>query len=83
MNDEITVLSIENIDYVVLEKIEKENHEYLILFEDENPKNILLVEYFKKTSQVEEIEDQKLINEIFTEFFNRHPDIKKKCEEQR
>ncbi len=77
MNEEITILTIDNIDYVVLEKILKNEHEYLILFEEENPKNILLVEYYKKSSQVEEIEERKLKVEIFEEFFRRHPEFKK------
>ena len=77
MNDEVTVLTIDNIDYIVLEKIMKNKNEYLILFEDENPKNILIVEYFKKTSQVAEIDDTNLKNEIFEEFFKRHPEVKK------
>ena len=77
MNEEVTILTIDNIDYIVLEKIAKEGKEYLILFEDENPKNILIVEYFKKTSQVAEIDDAKLKNEIFEEFFKRHPEVQK------
>ena len=77
MNDEVTVLTIDNIDYIVLEKITKDENEYLILFEEDNPKNILIVEYFKKTSQVAEIDDVKLKNEIFEEFFKRHPEVKK------
>lgn len=77
MNEEVTILTMDNIDYVVLEKINKDEKEYLILFEDENPKNILIVEYFKKTSQVAEIDDANLKNEIFEEFFKRHPEVKK------
>ena len=77
MNDEVTVLTIDNIDYIVLEKITKDENEYLILFEEDNPKNILIVEYFKKTSQVAEIDDAKLKNEIFEEFFKRHPEVQK------
>ena len=60
MNDEITILTIDDKDYVVLEKINKEFHEYLILFEENNPQNILLVEYYKNASQIEEIEDRDL-----------------------
>ena len=77
MNDEVTVLTIDNIDYIVLEKITKDENEYLILFENDNPKNILIVEYFKKTSQVAEIDDTNLKNEIFEEFFKRHPEVQK------
>ena len=49
MNDEITVMTIDDKDYVVLEKILKDVHEYLILFEEENSKNIKerKVTYFK------------------------------------
>ena len=77
MNDEITVMTIDDKDYVVLEKILKDVHEYLILFEEENPKNILLVEYYKNDSQIEEIENNDLKIMILEEFFKRHPDLKK------
>ena len=76
MNEEITVLTIDDKDFVVLEKIIKDIHEYLILFEEENPKNILLVEYYKNSSQVEEIEDKNLKLMLLEEFFKRHPDLK-------
>ena len=76
MNDEITVMTIDDKDYVVLEKILKDVHEYLILFEEENPKNILLVEYYKNASQIEEIENKDLKIMILEEFFKRHPDLK-------
>ena len=76
MNDEITVLTIDEKDYVVLEKILKDVHEYLILFEEENPKNILLVEYYKNASQIEEIEDKDLKIMLLEEFFKRHPELK-------
>ncbi len=76
MNDEITVMTIDDKDYVVLEKILKDVHEYLILFEEENPKNILLVEYYKNASQIEEIENNDLKIMILEEFFKRHPDLK-------
>ena len=76
MNDEITVMTIDEKDYVVLEKILKDVHEYLILFEEENPKNILLVEYYKNASQIEEIENNDLKIMILEEFFKRHPDLK-------
>ena len=78
MNDEITVMTIDDKDYVVLEKILKDVHEYLILFEEENPKNILLVEYYKNASQIEEIENKDLKIMILEEFFKRHPDLQKK-----
>ena len=77
MNDEITILTIDEKDYVVLEKIVKELHEYLILFEEDDPKNIMLVEYYKKTSQVEEIVNKDLKVMILEEFFKRHPDLQK------
>ncbi len=77
MNDEITVMTIDDKDYVVLEKILKDVHEYLILFEEENPKNILLVEYYKNASQIEEIENKDLKIMILEEFFKRHPDLQK------
>ena len=76
MNDEITVMTIDDKDYVVLEKILKDVHEYLILFEEENPKNILLVEYYKNASQIEEIEDKDLKIMLLEEFFKRHPELK-------
>ena len=76
MNDEITIMTIDDKDYVVLEKILKDVHEYLILFEEENPKNILLVEYYKNASQIEEIENNDLKIMILEEFFKRHPDLK-------
>ena len=78
MNDEITVMTIDDKDYVVLEKILKDVHEYLILFEEDNPKNILLVEYYKNASQIEEIENKDLKIMILEEFFKRHPDLQKK-----
>ena len=78
MNDEITIMTIDDKDYVVLEKILKDVHEYLILFEEENPKNILLVEYYKNASQIEEIENNDLKIMILEEFFKRHPDLQKK-----
>ena len=78
MNDEITVMTIDDKDYVVLEKILKDVHEYLILFEEENSKNILLVEYYKNASQIEEIENKDLKIMILEEFFKRHPDLQKK-----
>ncbi len=77
MNDEITILTIDEKDYVVLEKIVKELHEYLILFEEDDPKNIMLVEYYKKTSQVEEIVNNDLKMMLLEEFFKRHPDLQK------
>ncbi len=76
MSDEITILTIDDIDYVVLEKILKDVHEYLILFEEDNPKNILLVEYYKNASQIEEIEDKDLKIMLLEEFFRRHPELK-------
>ena len=41
------------------------------------PKNIMLVEYYKKTSQVEEIVNNDLKMMLLEEFFKRHPDLQK------
>ncbi len=77
MNDEITIMTIDNKEYVVLEKIVKESHEYLILFEENNPKNIVLCEYFKNSCEIAIIDEEETKIYIFEEFFRRHPELKK------
>ncbi len=79
MSQKVSVLTLEDgKDYVVLEQIKKEKHDYLILFEDENPKNIVVTEFYSgEESYVELIEEEELKYNIIEEFFQRHPEFQK------
>lgn len=80
MNETVSVITLDdNIDYVVLEKITFDSHEYLILFEDEKPDHIVIAELLEEEqdSFIETVEDDELTIKILDEFFKRHPEFKK------
>ena len=73
MNEEVTVLTLDNgKQYVVLEKIKYNGQEYLILFNEENPRELLYGEYLNQ--EITEVTNPNLIKDLTGEFFLRHPE---------
>lgn len=78
MSQKVSVLTLEDgKDYVVLEQIKQESHDYLILFEDENPQNIVVAEFYSGKESYIELIEEDLKYQIIKEFFHRHPEFQK------
>lgn len=77
--EQVSVITLEDgIDYVVLDKISIENHDYLILYEDEHPENVSVKEFFGGTdAYLEDIDDPKEYQKVIAEFFKLHPELQK------
>ena len=77
MSDTVSVLTLDDQkEYIVLEQITKEEHTYYIIFENENPKNVQVIEVFDNKEFIV-IDEEPLKTNIFKEFFKRHPEFQK------
>ena len=45
--NEVTMFTLENGNYLVLDKLEYQNHHYLYLFKEDDPEDVLIKDYVK------------------------------------
>ena len=78
MKEKVSVLTLDNgKEYAVLEKIINNNHNYLILFEENNPKNVVIAELYEgKDPYIELNLEDEIIKEVLQIFVEKHPEYK-------
>lgn len=69
--NEVTMFTLENGNYLVLDKLEYQNHLYLYLFKEDDPEDVLIKEYVKDENVLKAI-SKETFDLLLTEFAKRH-----------
>ena len=72
MNDVSVITLDDDKDYVVLEKIDN----YLIVFEEDNPQNVLFASYDEESQCLKKVTSKSTLTDLYLAFCERHPEYK-------